>query len=556
MFLLNPCHNDARVRKEAASLGRAGYDVRIFALGNSSWPEELLDEGDFSIQRLEVRSLYQRQVAWLGEQLRRDRSVEVAETEEARGRQWSPHLWPVVRLRQRLVDKLELARSRVSRIREALRMIVMTLLSPVLAIRWVLRRLRPVLRIFNPEIGRNLRGAYIRVAAVANVPRSTISRAQASLRLQRRRARLARLRTRRRIRRVKRAPRLLAKRTLLSFRNVVRRRLILLHRPSVQMEFWKRASEAAGAWQPDAVHGHDLNALPAAAAIASQRRIPMVYDSHELWRHRNKVHGRRPIGVIGDAVQEHRLIRHADAVITVAESIGDWLGSTYQLPSERIRIVRNVPLRRDGVPDAEVSLRRDYGLQDNRIFLYTGRITTGRGIEEAVAALPHLDDDVVLVMLGYGDEQYVTEIFALAARAGVRHRLVHVPPVPSEFVPAVAAEADAALVAVHPICLSYNYALPNKLFEAIQGHVPVVATNLPEISKIVRRFGLGELYDPTDGPGLARSLRKVLENPEAYRRGCRVAAEELCWEEESRVLIETYQALVPIPPAPARQATG
>lgn len=559
MFVLNPCHNDARVRKEAATLGQAGYDVRIFALGNSTWPEELLDEGDFTIQRLEVNSVYQRSVAWLGQLMRSPGQQDAASTDIGPQRRVVRRLlaMPLRPVKVQLYRTRALVRARVARTRQVLRLVLMALTSPLYVLRWFLQRLRPVLVVFNPDIGRWMRAKGRRVLSLFDRPRRVYREAMGIPDRLHRRGRLVHLRARRRIRRIRGALRRLAKGWLLRFRNVVRRRLIILHRPSVQMEFWKRASQSAGDWEPDAVHGHDLNALPAAAAIASARHVPMVYDSHELWRHRNKVHGRRPIGVIGDALQEHRLIRRADAVITVAESIGDWLGSTYQLPSERIRILRNVPLRRDGVPGSAVSIRRDYGLQDRRIFLYTGRITTGRGIEEAVQALPHLDDDVVLVMLGYGDEGYVDSIVALAARHRVADRLIHVPPVPSEFVPAVAAEADAALVAVHPICLSYNYALPNKLFEAIQGHVPVVATDLPEIAKVVRRFGLGELYDPDDGPGLARSLRTVLADPERYRAGCRIAAAELCWEQEARVLVETYESLVPITSAPrAGRAAG
>ncbi|MBX2828774.1 MAG: cytochrome P450, partial [Flavobacteriaceae bacterium] len=49
--------------------------------------------------------------------------------------------------------------------------------------------------------------------------------------------------------------------------------------------------------------------------------------------------------------------------------------------------------------------------------------------------------------------------------------------------------ADLALVSIEPVCLSYEFALPNKLFEAIQAGVPVLGSNLVEIQKIFTQVG-------------------------------------------------------------------
>src|SRR4051812_26500592 len=47
--------------------------------------------------------------------------------------------------------------------------------------------------------------------------------------------------------------------------------------------FWRHATIAAGRIPADIVVAHDLDALPAGRLIAWWHRVPLVYDSHELW---------------------------------------------------------------------------------------------------------------------------------------------------------------------------------------------------------------------------------------------------------------------------------
>ena len=90
--------------------------------------------------------------------------------------------------------------------------------------------------------------------------------------------------------------------------------------------------------------------------------------------------------------------------------------------------------------------------------------------------------------------------------------------------------------------LNYRYALPNKLFDYIQARVPVLCTDLPEISRIVRAYGVGVATDERNPKKLAGIIRYMFgERSEgAWREGLDRAAAELCWENES----EEYLALL------------
>jgi glycosyltransferase involved in cell wall biosynthesis len=96
------------------------------------------------------------------------------------------------------------------------------------------------------------------------------------------------------------------------------------------------------------------------------------------------------------------------------------------------------------------------------------------------------------------------------------------------------------VVFVRPICLSYRYSLPNKLFESIHAGLPIVAADLPDTAEIVRRYGVGEVFDAGTPQDLAAAIQQVLADPAAYRRAARAAAAELTWEHEAEELVGLY----------------
>ena len=302
--------------------------------------------------------------------------------------------------------------------------------------------------------------------------------------------------------------------------------------------FWGAATAAVEAWGPDVIHAHDLNTLPAGRRAADALNVPLIYDSHELWRHRNR-HGQwRPVGRLVDAWMERRLAPSANAVITVSPSIGKWLERRYRL-RRPVHIVRNTPLRQVREPMTGILGRRP----GEKVVVYSGRFTSGRGLEDMVKALASLPDNVVLSAVGYGDEDYVESLLRLADRSGVRDRVRLVGPVAPADVPAAIADGDVALIAIAPTCLSYRYALPNKLFEAVQAGLPVVASDLPDLGEVVAEYGLGRRFRPGDPRELAAAVREVLADPGAARSSSRRAADDLCWENEVERLLSCYAEL-------------
>lgn len=330
-------------------------------------------------------------------------------------------------------------------------------------------------------------------------------------------------------------------RVLRGLRNVGER----VYRTLALGTYWVNATRAGHEFAPDVVHANDANTLVPALAIRALSRSPVavVYDSHELWRHRNVRPGRL-LAPLVEHLTEAIGIRQVDGVITVSPSIADWLRSTYRLPRTPT-LVRNVPVA-DGLPDRSTGvLRQRAGLsQNDRVIAYGGRITTARGIEETIAALPHLDDSVHFVLLGYGEAWALQEVTEQALAHGVGHRVHLVGAVAPDEVSRALADGDVAVVHVRPICLSYQYALPNKLFESIRAGLPIAAADLPDMKSVVEELGVGEVFQGSSSQDLAEAMRAILHSPGRYQAAARAAAPHLTWEQETDQMLDMYRDLV------------
>src|SRR5699024_7415736 len=101
---------------------------------------------------------------------------------------------------------------------------------------------------------------------------------------------------------------------------------------------------------------------------------------------------------------------------------------------------------------------------------------------------PHRDEDVHFVLLGYGEAAALEEVTEQAHAHGVAHRVHLIGAVAPDEVSRALADGDVAVVHELPICLSYRYALPNKLFESIRAGLPIAAADLPDMKAVVEEL--------------------------------------------------------------------
>ncbi len=295
---------------------------------------------------------------------------------------------------------------------------------------------------------------------------------------------------------------------------------------------------------PDVVHSHDLHTMSTGYAISRKLGVPLVYDAHELETHTNywSLH---PLTKQWVAVYENVLIRRVRAVVTVCDSIADWLKEQYDI--ERPTVVLNSPdLLAPGAQPKETIRDRLALAADTPLAVYVGSVTLDRGSThcvEAVALVPGLHFAFV------GPRYIVTEkeILDAAERLGVQDRIHLVDPVPSKEVTSFVSTADCSVIAIQNVCLSYYFCFPNKLLESVISGVPVAVARLVELERFVGKFPVGVTMDEKDPASIAAAIREILADPARYRPGPEVLdriRSEYGWPTQQAKLRGLYERIL------------
>ncbi len=320
---------------------------------------------------------------------------------------------------------------------------------------------------------------------------------------------------------------------------------------------------AARDHRADIYHAHDLDTLPVAGELARRNGVPLIYDAHELfvemmdlgpeaaavpWASRLK----QSLARRSYARLERELIGRAAGVITVSESIAGELAARYGIP--RPAVVLNAPPYRD-MSAGSGYLRRRLGLgPDQRLVLLQGAVLPGRGLVELVRALALLGEDHRLVFLGFNLGTYQEPVRQEIARLGLEQRVHLLDALPAEQLLQATASADAGILLLAGHNLNDRYAMPNKLFEYMMAGLPFVASDWPEVGRVVRQTGAGVPIRGLTPEAIAAGIREVLADPTRYRTmraaALQAAQQEYNWARQSERLLALYRRL------PGSRASG
>lgn len=290
--------------------------------------------------------------------------------------------------------------------------------------------------------------------------------------------------------------------------------------------------------RPDIVHAHDVNMLPTAWLAARLAKAPLIYDAHEISTDREGYKAIR--GVVGWI--EKKLMPTAAGTITTTDARAKFFARAYHV--KRPLVLQNRP-RLVKVEDSN-RIREELALKEPwPIVLYQGGLQPGRGLPRLVAAAAHVPE-TYFVFIGGGRQ--ASELHQLTENLGLQNRVHFISTVPLAELPRYTASADIGVQPIENTCLNHFTTDSNKLFEYVIAGLPVVASQLPEISKVVRTHDLGLLVPSGDTQALADAILTLVQNSELRKQfsvHAELAAQSLNWETQEQSLLDLYAKILP-----------
>jgi len=302
--------------------------------------------------------------------------------------------------------------------------------------------------------------------------------------------------------------------------------------------FWWRAFWRLLEMPVDAIHCHDFIDLPVGWAAAAVKGCRLVYDAHESYA---DMLGENVAGWIKRTVEwlERRLIRRADAVLTVGELLAEELR---RRGARRVWVVGNWKRLEEFrvEPERAAALRRELGMEGLLVVCYIGWLNEDRGISPLVEAVERAEG-VGLVIGGDGPARDVVE--GAAARCARVRYLGFVDP---GKVPLYTLVSDVVYYGLDRSNPNSRYSAPNKLFEALAAGRAVLCNDCGELARIVAEEGCGVIVEDLSAGAIEAALADLAKPGrlgECQARALEAGRRRYNWAEAQEVLLTLYGAL-------------
>ena len=281
---------------------------------------------------------------------------------------------------------------------------------------------------------------------------------------------------------------------------------------------------------------NDLDTILPNYFISRLKGCKIVFDSHEYFTETPELVNRPKVQKVWKRIESY-VVPKLDEMITVCDSIADLFREKYGV---KCHVIRNIPPRKALPPKGD---KQTLGLPiDKHLLVLQGSgINIQRGAEELVQAMALLDD-CFLIIIGGGDVLPILK--QMVVDMSITDRVRFFARMPYQQMMAYTQLAELGFCLDKDTNLNYRFSLPNKLFDFIQAGIPVVASHLPEIEKIIRRYDIGLFIEDHEPSTIAATIREALLDEARrgqWQRNLALAAQDLCWENEEKKLLEIYR---------------
>ncbi|MEM5502246.1 glycosyltransferase [Ahrensia kielensis] len=295
------------------------------------------------------------------------------------------------------------------------------------------------------------------------------------------------------------------------------------------------------------IHAHDIIALMAAVYVKKTNpQCIIIWDAHELYTelaYKSAYTTRFIDQIITKSALE------VDYFITINDSIAAYYAARYKaLP--KATIIMNATRQSSAIEIRSDKLRQATNIDSaQKILLFQGGLSNGRGIQLMLAAVPDIPPDWSIVFMGNG--QIKTEIEKAAKRYNAtrltsRPAICLIGPAPYEELALWTSGATLGAIPYENTSLNHYYCTPNKLWEYPNACVPILASALPEMAAMISAHKTGILIPINFGPDdIVKALKTVADSQlNTMSSACKKFNEAENWEKYEPMLVSIYNEML------------
>jgi glycosyltransferase involved in cell wall biosynthesis len=150
-----------------------------------------------------------------------------------------------------------------------------------------------------------------------------------------------------------------------------------------------------------------------------------------------------------------------------------------------------------------------------------------------------------LLVIGSGDK--FQSLIDKTIKTGLSDRIRFISKLPWQELMRYTRSSDVGLSLDKNSNVNYNFSLPNKLFDYMSAGIPVISSDLPEISKILAEYKCGIVISEVTKDEISNAIKKLRDNHgllSELKQNSVIASESINWETESLKVVELYRSIL------------
>jgi len=273
---------------------------------------------------------------------------------------------------------------------------------------------------------------------------------------------------------------------------------------------WKKLKD-----QPcDLLLANDINALPIAVRLSQKIGCKLLVDAHEYEpRHFDDQLSFRLLYQPYWDYLCRTYLPSVDSMTTVCRGIAEEYERNYGVECQ---VTTNAPFSQPLEPSS---------VEEDRVrMIHHGAVTPSRRLGAMIELMDLLDERFSLDLMLL--RNHPREFAKLERMARGNSRIRFRDPVPMNDISKTVNGYDLGIFLLWPAAFSYRLALPNKLFEYIQGRLGIVIWPSPEMARVVSKHGLGIVSDDFDIKSVANACNALTtDDIVRFKQNAHLAAE-------------------------------
>lgn len=278
----------------------------------------------------------------------------------------------------------------------------------------------------------------------------------------------------------------------------------------------------------DGICAIDLDTIIPCLWISSLKRIPRIYDAHELFCEMKEIASRPKIYKLWKSIEKYAVPKFKKSY-TVNHVIAEAFKKLYAIDVEVIRSIARLDENKFAQPK-------------DKFILYQGAVNEGRSFETLIPAMKLINSKLIIC----GDGNFMQQAKELSRIHQVEDKVIFKGMLSPDKLQEITSRSYIGITLFEKGAKSNYYSLANRFFDYIHAGTPQICVDYPLYHELNKKYDIAVLIDDLKPVSIAAHVNQLLEDESQWKslhENCKNATKELCWQNEEKILIAFYKKI-------------